>query len=186
MATPGTQLDRASIAEQVSRIVGELLIELGSHRVPAEIKPGAHLERDLGLGSLERVELILRISAAFHVTLSDRVAAEAETLGDLLDAVAAQNGSSAEIFTAEAPRAPFPAPAAIHRERLLDHAETFTEICLHRGSADASRQHIFLRDDDGATRAITFGELFHSASAIAHGLRSRGLQPGESVALMQG
>jgi fatty-acyl-CoA synthase len=184
MATPGTQLDRAAIEEQVSRIVAELLAELGSHRLPQEVKPSAHLERDLGLGSLERVELVQRISAAFHTTLSDRVAAEAETLADLLNAVAAGDASAPERFSAAAPRAPFPAATTDLRERLLDRAETLTEICLHRGRSDAHRPHLFLREDDGATRAISFGELWERASSIAHGLRARGLEPGESVALM--
>ncbi len=183
MASPGTQLDHAAIEEQVSRIVSELLVELGSHRVPAEIKPSAHLERDLGLGSLERVELVLRVANAFHATISDRVAAEAETLADLLNAVAARNHSVAEVFSASAPRAPFPAPATDLRESVFDRAESLTEICLHRGHSDALRQHIFLRED-AATRSITFGELFQRAGAIAHGLRARGLQPGEAVALM--
>lgn len=184
MATPGTQLDRAAIEEQVSRIVAELLLELGSHRLPQEIKPSAHLERDLGLGSLERVELVLRISTAFHASLSDRVAAEAETLADLLTAVASHDAGAPELFSAAAPRAPFPAPTTDLRERLLDRAETLTEICLHRGRSDAHRPHLFLREDDGATRSITFGELFQRASSMAHGLRTRGLEPGEAVALM--
>ncbi len=183
MASPSAQLDRIAIQEQVSGIVAELLVELGSHRVPAEIKPSAHLERDLGLGSLERVELVLRVAAAFRITLSDRVAAEADTLADLLNAVVSRDAASPEIFSAAAPRAPFPASATDLRERLLDTAGTLTEICLHRGRHDAHRQHLFLREDT-ATRAITFGELFRRASAIAHGLRSRGLQPGEAVALM--
>jgi acyl carrier protein len=189
MAAPGTQLDRAAIAEQVSGIVAGLLAELGIHRVAAEFKPSAHLERDLGLGSLERVELVLRVSKTFQITLPDRVAAEAETLGDLLDAVAAQNGAApAEIAdrrdSASEPRVPFPAAASDFRENLFAQAETLTEVCLHRGRADAARQHIFLREEDAGTRTITFGELAQRAGAIAHGLRARGLQPGECVALM--
>ncbi|MCL5287119.1 MAG: AMP-binding protein, partial [Acidobacteria bacterium] len=183
MATPGTQLDRGAIEEQVSRIVAELLVELGSHRLPQEVKPSAHLERDLGLGSLERVELVQRISAAFHTTLSDRVAAEAETLADLLNALVAGDASAPESYSAAA-RAPFPAVTSDLRESLLDRAETLTEICLHRGRSDAHRPHLFLREDDGATRAMPFGELFERASSIAHGLRTRGLEPGEAVALM--
>ncbi|MBI3661673.1 MAG: AMP-binding protein [Acidobacteria bacterium] len=184
MATPGTQLDHIVVQEQVSRIVVDLLVELGSHRLPEEVKPGAHLERDLGLGSLERVELVLRIATAFHITLSDRVAAEAETLGDLLNAVTSCDASAPEAFSAAA-RAPMPAaPATALKERLLDRAETLTEVCLHRGRSDAHRQHLFLREDDGATRAITFGELFQRSSSIARGLRTRGLEPGEAVALM--
>jgi fatty-acyl-CoA synthase len=184
MASTGTQLDRAAIEEQVSRIVAELLAELGSHRLPQEIKPSAHLERDLGLGSLERVELVVRVSSAFGITLSDRVAAEADTLADLLNAVATQDAAAPELFSPVAPRAPYPVPATDLRERLLDRAGTLTEICLHRGRSDAHREHLFLREENGGTRTIAFGELFERATSIASGLRARGLQPGETVALM--
>jgi acyl carrier protein len=38
------------------------------------------LERELGLGSLERVELMLRLGDACGVRLPDRVVAEADTV----------------------------------------------------------------------------------------------------------
>ena len=70
--------------------VRQLLVELGSARGIEELAargPQAHLERELGLGSLERVELMLRLGDACGVRLPDSVVAEADTVQDLIDAI---------------------------------------------------------------------------------------------------
>ncbi len=66
--------------------VRQLLVELGSARGIEEFTArGARalLERELGLGSLERVELMLRLGDACGVRLPDSVVAEADTVQDL-------------------------------------------------------------------------------------------------------
>ena len=65
-------------------------MELGGSRGLEELAARgatAHLERELGLGSLERVELMVRLGNACGVRLPDRVVAEAETVQDLVDAL---------------------------------------------------------------------------------------------------
>ncbi|MGB6845160.1 MAG: hypothetical protein WCD27_07040, partial [Candidatus Acidiferrales bacterium] len=65
MGATGTKLDdSARVQEQTLACVRGLLIELGASRGTGELAARgatAHLERDLGLGSLERVELLLRL-----------------------------------------------------------------------------------------------------------------------------
>ena len=74
----GESTDRALIERELTTIVSGLLSELGS--VPGRrIVPGDSLDRDLGLGSLERVELLLRIEQAFGVRLADDVMVAADT-----------------------------------------------------------------------------------------------------------
>jgi len=76
-----------------STYVRALVSELGHQPALASVGPAAHLERELGLGSLERVELLLRIEQAFGTRLDDRVLAEAETVQDLISrASVAVNG----------------------------------------------------------------------------------------------
>src|ERR1700683_1120646 len=91
MTTPGTQLDRVALVEsQTLGIVRQLLVELG-RRSTAETLDRAglasQLEHDLGLGSLERVELLVRLDAAFSVRLPDSALVQAETVADLVSAV---------------------------------------------------------------------------------------------------
>src|SRR5580704_14910198 len=83
MGATGTKLDRKPAVEaQALASVRQLLLELGGARGMK-----AHLERELGLGSLERVELMLRLGDACGVRLPDRVVAEADTVQDLVDAI---------------------------------------------------------------------------------------------------
>src|ERR1700682_6342116 len=93
MATPTRHFDAAADEERLLDVVRTLVSELGQQRALASIGPAAHLERELGLGSLERVELLLRIEQAFGTRLDDRVLAEADTVQDLLSALGTVNGS---------------------------------------------------------------------------------------------
>jgi long-chain acyl-CoA synthetase len=50
---------------------------------PVELKPGAHLENDLNLSSLERVELMAALENRYQVDLSDREFSKVNTVADL-------------------------------------------------------------------------------------------------------
>src|SRR6202034_1542335 len=94
MGATGTKIDRtATVTSQTLHVLRQLLVELGGTRGLQELAargPQAHLERELGLGSLERVELMLRLGDACGVRLPDRVVAEADTVQDLIDAILAE------------------------------------------------------------------------------------------------
>src|SRR5271154_963837 len=91
MGATGAKLDRKpAVAAQALASVRQLLVELGSSRGMEELLARgtkAHLERELGLGSLERVELMLRLGDACSVRLPGRVVADADTVQDLVDAI---------------------------------------------------------------------------------------------------
>src|SRR5271156_6336987 len=91
MGATGTKLEsRTVVGAQAMATVRQLLVELGGSRGLEELAargPAAHLERELELGSLERVELMLRLGDACGVRLPDRVVAEADTVQDLIDAI---------------------------------------------------------------------------------------------------
>src|SRR5271156_2751113 len=114
MSSTSIRVDRLTIQERVQDIAQQLLDELGSHRGFEEIRSAAHaesvqelhLERDLGLGSLERVELIVRAGDAFHIRPPDELFAEANTLGDVIAALELQLGRPGNgTATAEQPAA---------------------------------------------------------------------------------
>ena len=94
MTAPARQLDRTSIEAEVFAITRGLLEELGSRPAAGAVRGAAHLDRDLGLGSLERVELLVRIDRAFMgkdqaggASLPEEVVASAETLDDIVAAL---------------------------------------------------------------------------------------------------
>lgn len=59
----------------------ELIGNIAGHRV--ELKPGAHLEKDLSLSSLDRVELMAAIESRYQVDLGDREFSQVSTVADL-------------------------------------------------------------------------------------------------------
>ena len=76
-------------------VVRGLLEELGSHGALETLTTASNLDRDLGLGSLERVELLTRLEAAFGVRLPDTLAAEASTPEELIQAIRSAPGAQA-------------------------------------------------------------------------------------------
>jgi fatty-acyl-CoA synthase len=193
----GTKLERAaSVEAQTMATVRQLLVELGGSRGLEELTArgaAAHLERELGLGSLERVELMVRLGSVCGVRLPDRVVAEAETVQDLADAVlgeSARQSAGATSDTAGLDRAAAatqisqaPAPIA-DLEQKIQRAKSLTEILRLRGLGEPARAHIHLYAEDERLQTITFGELYDRASAVARELRARGLEPAQTVAIM--
>ena len=176
--------------------VRQLLMELGGSRGLEELAARgatAHLERELGLGSLERVELMVRLGNLSGVRLPDRVVAEAETVQDLADALLRENsGDSAGAVTAQTGLRAADATAVISRspaqiadlEEKIRCAESLTEIVRLRGIGEPAREHIHLYGEDEQLHTITFGELYSRASTVALELQARGLEPGQTVAIM--
>src|ERR1700685_4018110 len=114
MGATGTKLDRKpAVAAQALSSLRQLLVELGSSRGMEELVARgtkAHLERELGLGSLERVELMLRLGDACGVRLADGGVPEADTVQDLVDAIlradAGGDGNAAGALGAHGAAAP--------------------------------------------------------------------------------
>lgn len=189
----GTKLDRGTVVHaQALASVQQLLVELGGARGLEELTArgaSAHLERGLGLGSLERVELMLRLGDACGVRLGDNVVAEANTVQDLIDAILREqtgpnkNGSGSGAAPVAAPISSSPA-ISLDVERQIRNAESLTEVLRLRGRLEPGRIHIEIYEQDERLRTITFGELYERSAAVAMDLRQRGLEPGQTVAIM--
>ena len=95
MATTLRQLDQPGVRERVLEVVRGLLEELGSLGAVAELSVTSNLDRDLGLGSLERVELLTRLEQAFDLRLPDTLTAEASTPEELIQAILVAPGTPA-------------------------------------------------------------------------------------------
>ncbi|HKV03599.1 MAG TPA: AMP-binding protein [Candidatus Acidoferrales bacterium] len=198
MSATRTKLDRAaSVEAQALAAVRQLLAELGGSRGLEELAARgakAHLERELGLGSLERVELMVRLGNVCGVRLPDRVMAEADTVNDLIEALLRENpgaGRSTNSFLTDSITAGESPETLSHRaERVADleqqirRAESLTEILRLRGLGEPARAHIQLYEEDERLHTITFGELYSRASAVAAELQQRGLEPSQTVAIM--
>ena len=169
--------ERAAAEAAVLDCVRGLLTELGSEQAARRAALDSALDGDLGLGSLERVELLVRVEAAAGVRLPDGTAQSAETPGEWAAAVLA-----AEIAGGPRSRFPIVQPAREAGPPPAD-AVTFAEVLRGHVDRDPARVQIHLLDqDDGED--IAYGRLYERSAEVAAGLVASGLKPGETVAVM--
>jgi len=160
-------------------VVAELVRELHPQRFRfIEIGPSSRIERDLGIDSLGRTELILRIERAFRVRLPAQSFSEAETVNDLMRALEqagpAQGRVAVEVQTAETASVP---PA---RE-----ARTLIEVLEWHATQHQDRLHLtVLQDETTVLGTLTYAQLASRARSVARGLIERDIAPGDRVALM--
>jgi fatty-acyl-CoA synthase len=175
------QPDLTAIEQGVLDIIRGLLRELGSEQRVRIVAPDSALERDLGLGSLERVELLVRCERRFGRRLPDDVAQQAETPADWVRALAACEVSvhveeaQRERYRIEQPPRTAPEPPA--------SARTWVEVLRYHVGLDPDRVQIHLLEGESG-QDISYGKLLEMSSQVAAGLRARGLQQDDTVAIM--
>ena len=190
MATTLRQLDQPGVRERVLEVVRGLLEELGSLGAVAGLSVTSNLDRDLGLGSLERVELLTRLEQAFDLRLPDTLTAEADTPEELIQAIlmapgipaSSENDLSGLRETLVAQR-----PPSDGVDSLVEKAETLGEVIRHRGTHEAAQTHLLITEDDEHGEhhhTMTFGELYTAGQKCAEELARRGVPAGGRVSLM--
>ncbi len=177
MATPTAQLDPAIVEAEVLEIVRELLREAGRAGSAAHVTVSSYCERDLGLASLELVELMVRCEARFEIVLPDHIAEEAETPAGWVKAIL-EGGQEAEAKAAYRI-----SPPRLDALSEPVSARTLADVLAQHAEADPGRVHIHLLDGDSG-RGLTYGWLYDEASAVAAGLAEQGLRRDETVAIM--
>lgn len=195
MATSTAQLDKSGTRERVLQIVRGLLEELGSQGALPMLNSASLLDRDLGLGSLERLELLSRLEKEFAVRLPDQFAAEANTPNELCDALMQSPGvgqteteSPSLLHTSIAARQ---ASARVHHDGSdegIFATETLLDVLRYRARNDADRAHLLITEDtaNGTEHEVTltFGELYAAAERCAAELARRAVPAGGRVSLM--
>ncbi len=190
--------DQKELEEEILGVLRSFLAELGSHRALRHLSPRASLERELGLASLERVELLLRLERELSLKLPDQLLAGAETVRDLVRAVTTAR-PRAEISASPSPPTDSTDPLLIQQtlegrprpggvdawNRDGGWPSTLEEALFHFAESAPERVHIQLRLENGEMHPITYAGLLSDSAAVAAALRQRaGVQPGDRVALM--
>src|SRR3954468_18226786 len=173
--------DTRSREQELIAVVRELVRELSPQRLKrGDLALSSRLDRDLGIDSLARTELVLRIERSFRVRLPVTEVAEMESVADLLKALehAAPGG-----MTAQAP------DVAVHAATPLigqpDHAKTLTEMLDWHVQEHPDHIHVtVLQDENTVLGTMSYRDLQTAARAVAQGLISRDIVPGDRVAMM--
>jgi 1-acyl-sn-glycerol-3-phosphate acyltransferase len=135
------------------------------------------LERDLGLDSLGRYELWLRVEQAFGVSVGDDTLAQVETPRDMLRALLA--GAKRQAHAADVVKLAEETAAAAP-----EGAATLLEVLDWHVRAHPDRTTITLLEGDEGESSMTYADLARDAEGVAGGLQREGLEPGQAVAIM--
>jgi 1-acyl-sn-glycerol-3-phosphate acyltransferase len=172
-------LDPSRLEADVFEELVMLLREAKGPRSLAALHPDAFLEKDLGLGSLEKVELLSRLERRLHRRAPEKTLGDAETARDLARAFL-----GAEELPAAYERERLPAPAGAARIATAREAPTLCDALAETASAEPLLPHIYLREDDRPEGTITYDDLLREALLAAGALRERKVAKGDPVAIM--
>ncbi|HEX8009768.1 MAG TPA: AMP-binding protein [Casimicrobiaceae bacterium] len=166
-------------AQRLLRLIAAMLHELRPSAPFQAVRLDDSIERDLGLDSLSRVELVLRVERSFGVRLPERLASAARTPRDLLDAL-----GKAERGPAPSALPPLPAPAPEPVAGAPEHATTMVEAFRWHLERHPDREHITLLEGDEVLDTLSYARLWADANEVARGLAASGVGRGDAVALM--
>lgn len=162
----------------------ELVRALMAEVHPRASRASATLDRtfdQLGIGSLELVELVERTGEAFGAAIPSQVLASAETPRDLLEAArrsrrtpGARRGRFARL----------PPLASEAGGQVPLGATTLVEALRWHAQATPQRPHVRILGESGVLDELSYGQLWEEAVAVAAGLQAREVAPADTVAIM--
>jgi acyl carrier protein len=164
---------------ELLQVINVLVTEVQPHRLPKAITLDTSFEKDLGLDSLTRVELISRVEKKFKLALPEQIIAETESAKDLLRAIQGVAIPRADLQVAD-----IQAEELADVKATPDDSVTLIDVLNWHVSLHPDRPHIRMYTDEGDGEVITYQQLKDAAIRVAGGLQQRGLQPAEPVVLM--
>lgn len=171
------QATQPELETKMLALVQAFLAELETDQRQRVVTLNSSLERDLGIGSIERAELFRRIEQEFSVNLPDAALAKANTLQDLI--VELKQTKSPKLSVSSAPE-------TTHSTIEVDVSATNTllDVLNLYATTDPQRLHMYLLDEEGGETTLRYGQLLEKATSVAKGLVARGLKRGGTVAIM--
>ena len=164
-------------ANRLLGVVATLAREARPH-VEAYVALDSSLERDLGLDSLARVELVLRLEREFQASLPEQALASSETPRDLLRFLLAAAG--------HAPQAADRSVASLVQTgglRPPAEAQTLIEALEYHVERQPERLTVVLYEEQ-KEHALSYRDLWNGAMLYAARLADLGVGPGQTVAIM--
>lgn len=177
----------ATIRSQPKVLEQELLALIRSAaqelKIPAsrlqQLSLDSSFDRDLGLDSLSRMEILARVEKHFAVSLSEKVFSEAESPRDLLAPLLqacdqtspSQTSAIREVVSGSA----LPIPLS---------AQTLPEVLAWHCQHHPDREHILFYSDRPESESLTYQQLMNGAQTYAAALQSYGIHADDTVAIM--
>lgn len=170
-------INTPDIEKQLIDLTQQFIIDSGEGHTQRFVTMDVSLQRHLGIDSLGRAELFSRIEKKFDIQLSQQVLAEANTLHDILKAIATSPHHEQYIQS-----------KIIHPTDEANinpaSAKTLVDVLLLYAIQTPDRPHIYLQDEHGKEEIISYGKLLETSQRVAHALQQRGMRPGDTIAIM--
>jgi acyl carrier protein len=173
-------VDEAAVIDVVTRMLADL--HAGAPGLPAATMASV-LDRDLGLDSLARVELLMRLERRFGVALPEDTLQRADTVADLWGAVRRAGGAAVAAPPPAAPSRAAVAAADVGTGDVAAGAVTLLDVLAAHLRAHPERVQATVLVDDAET-PLTYRRLDEASSALAAGLQRAGVAPRQCVAIM--
>lgn len=179
MKPADNRIPKTDFTNTLLEVVRSLLEEIQGNASTHTINLDSSLEKDIGLDSLARVELLARIERHFDLVLPENVFAEAETPRDLLRELT-------KASTYKTPNKPIviSPPKSAGDIILPAQAQTLVDVLDWHVQAHPERPHIQFHSDDNDGPILSYQMLLDSAQNLASGLQALGVEPGQTVAIM--
>jgi len=167
----------ATLEAQIVELVREILIEQGKDRVARSVTARSSFQKDLGLASLDLVELVVRCEAKLEIEVTDEIAEQGDTPAAWAKAIreGSEDKGAQSVYRIVPPSGE---PVAIP-----EHATTLTEVLAFHAERSHGRVHIHLLEE-GSGRGITCDQLLEASTRVARGLISLGLCRNDTVAIL--
>ena len=148
-------------------------------------------EEQLGLGSIELADLLVRVGSAYSVELPSDGIGRFRRPRDLLEAIEQSVGVEAAVIDQpaiqtgaarlEAPKTDTPIASL---SSMLPAPSTLLDVLRARADNHRGHPHLKFLAADGQVNTLTYGELWDQGRYAAAGMANRGLEPGERVAIL--
>ncbi len=170
--------DSMNIEQQVITLIRQLMQETGNSFVQRTMSLATSLET-LGIDSLGKAELLVRIEKHFNVQLEDTVLVTAESIGDVVKAIVKGNlpNTGAVISSFK--------PNSINKYIEWNNATTLIEVLLIYAKQAPDQAHVYFQNEKGSEVVLTYGKLLEQSLKVTAGLKKLDLQEGDTVAIMQ-
>lgn len=167
--------------EKLLDILSKLIAELHPNfLMSGEITLDSDIDRDLGLDSLARIELLARVEKAFDAHLPEKAFATIETPRDILRALLQVQSSR---YDGIEEHASLTIKESDRKEIRVSQAETLLDVLQQHVLVQPDTEHIMLLHADSNV-SISYGDLHREALKVAARLRQLHLEQGEPVAIM--
>jgi len=166
-------------AQELLDLLLKFIKEIHPHFPKHSILMNDDFEKELGLDSLSRVELLSRVQEHYHINLCEEELYEIQNAKALFQTIlGAKEALPADLFQG------ISAQDVDESSSLPYEAKTLIDVLHWHLQRHPDRIHIQMYEDDASGESISYQQLYNEALKVAFSLQKLGLQPSGAVAIM--